>query len=325
MIDALLLPAAVAIATSSVINFASKSIAPRFGWLDMPADDGLKVHTRAAVPLGGVGIFVGLHLGMLTAGILDTGFLIASLLLWLVGLFDDLRDLDPRTRLLAAIASALILVGYGVVPLGWLSGLGAVLVVLASVNAVNLLDGLDALAGSVTVTALLGLAVLGMTQGQTTLAISSVIAAGAIVGFLVWNLPPAGLFLGNNGAYLIGLSLGWVALRMGADWSSGLVAVAAIGVPFIDLGITVVRRTRSGATLFGGDRDHTYDRLHRGGWSVGGIAIWFSGVQALWSASVIAMAVILGNGIASAIAISVGVAVVLLVGLRDSSPLPTST
>lgn len=303
-----------ALAASLVLGGICRGVGRRLGILDRPDGEGLKTHATPAVPLGGLGVLVGLHAGLTVAEMFDPGLLLASLLVWAIGLMDDLRGLSPWTRLLGATAAGVLLVVYGPLPSGLVAGVMALLVVLLSINAVNLLDGLDALAGSVAATALVGLAILAGTEIGFDYS-GVLIAAAAVLGFLFWNLPPARLFLGNNGAYLVGIILAWAALRHQDDWWAALVAVAAIGVPFMDLGITILRRLRSGAALFGGDRDHTYDRLHQQGWLPGRIAIFFSIVQAVWSTLLITMSIVFGDATTAVIAVTIGLVVVLL-GLR---------
>jgi UDP-GlcNAc:undecaprenyl-phosphate GlcNAc-1-phosphate transferase len=240
-----------------------------------------------------------------------------------VGVVDDRRGLGPIVRLGAFAGAGLILALPNDRIATTMSVLAAVALVMVTINAVNLFDGLDGLAGSVVAVAALGLTSMAAKQG---LAVpwAGVVVAAALVGFLLFNLPPARLFLGDNGAYVAGTTLAWLALRVSEDWSAGAVALAAIGVPVLDLTVTVVRRLRAGAPLFGGDRDHTYDRLHRRGWGPGPVTAVFAAGQLVWSAVVVGTAVMVGDRPAAVVAAVLGLVVVVWFGIRAgrSEPAP---
>lgn len=289
----------------------------RSGFVDR-ADDDLKPHSGSPVPLGGLAIMVGLHSGLAVAGAFNWGLLAATLVVWIVGLVDDRRPVSPRLRLMASLVAGALLVVLGGFSGGWPATVGAVLLVVVVVNAVNLLDGLDGLAGSVASVSAFGLATLAAAQ-MVPMPWAATILSVALVGFLFWNLPPAKLFLGDNGAYVVGVALAWAALRASPDWGAGLVATVAIGIPLLDLGVTVLRRLFSGDPLFAGDRDHTYDRLHRAGWSVGATVAAFVAGQALWSAAVVVSAARYGDVVATAIAALLGAGVVVGLSLTARS------
>ena len=131
----------------------------------------------------------------------------------------------------------------------------------ACTNAVNLIDGQDGLAGGVGAIGALGLAALVADASSPDAALGLALA-GALAGFLAWNLPPARIFLGNGGAYAVGAILAVLAaMVVDADGPRGIVpALLCLGVFLFDLGFTVARRIGSGA-LASGDRLHSYDLL----------------------------------------------------------------
>jgi UDP-N-acetylmuramyl pentapeptide phosphotransferase/UDP-N-acetylglucosamine-1-phosphate transferase len=254
------------------------------GFVDVP-DGVLKDHTGAPVPLGGAGVLAGLAVGLTIAGSVDPGLAVAVATVFVVGLADDRLSLSPVVRLLAvAVAGALLVVFSPSVSGVWAS-LAGVGLVLVSVNSVNLLDGLDGLAGSVTSVGAIGLVWFGLTVGAQQAWEPAVLSA-AIVGFLALNLPPARSFLGDNGAYVIGVTLAWSVLHVSGTWVEGLVAAALLGVPVLDMGSTIARRLREGSPLFTGDRGHFYDRMRSRGSSVGAICLAYSATQAAWMAVV---------------------------------------
>lgn len=265
-------PAAALVTSISVVGLMVL-VGRRAGWVDRPDGD-LKPHRSPAVPLGGVGVWCGLVAGLAVAGDLPPGLLIAATLILAVGLVDDLVGLEPVPRILAALAAGGIL--------GWNSGgffgvmAGAVLAVVL-VNAVNLWDGMDGLAASTG-------AVTGLAMSLLAEEVTGAVLAATLVGFLIWNLPPARAFLGDNGAYVT--AIGFVSIALGPDgvWSLGLVAL--VGLPLVDLAATVLRRLRDRRPLFAGDRDHLYDRLCR---RIGARAtlILLAGIQIGWCGLVI--------------------------------------
>jgi UDP-GlcNAc:undecaprenyl-phosphate GlcNAc-1-phosphate transferase len=146
---------------------------------------------------------------------------------------------------------------------GW--WLIALVLVLVCANAVNIVDGQDGLAGGLAVVAALALSLLLSAAGLPSVAVTALALAGALVGFLVWNRPPARIFLGNGGAYGVGTLLGILAWFLaGIGGMRGLLAAGACLAPFaFEMVFTVVRRIRGGAALVGGDRLHSYDLVAR--------------------------------------------------------------
>jgi UDP-N-acetylmuramyl pentapeptide phosphotransferase/UDP-N-acetylglucosamine-1-phosphate transferase len=159
-------------------------------------------------------------------------------------------------------------------------------------NAMNIMDGQDGLAGLLGLVASLGLAVLARAAGLDAAAVVGFALAGALGGFLLWNRPPARVFLGNGGAYAVGAVLGMLAWFVAAVGGlRGLLAAGACLGPFaFEVIFTVIRRIRGGERVAAGDRLHSYDLVARtagrpastvvfgilGLLSAGiGLAIWF--------------------------------------------------
>jgi len=262
----------IAIGTGFTVALASSYLAvwlgPRLRIIDAPGDDSLKVHTLPTPLLGGVGVFAGVHAGMFIAGAGDGVLLAGTAPILLLGLADDRFGLSPLVRIVAELAVAILLVGLMGDelrhPAGFVFG---VVLILAAINAVNLFDGLDALVGSTAFVSALGLAWAGAAgYGDWRLGAS---LAAALAGFLVLNRPQAKIFLGDNGAYTVGVILAYGSLRTIPEGSGSMLLIAAgvLGVFALDLSVTVVRRARTGTRMFGGDRAHVYDQLHRRGWS----------------------------------------------------------
>ena len=291
----------VAFAVTVVATPFVARAATRAGIVDRPGP--LKVHDRPVPYLGGVAVAAGLALPIAIA---RPAFGAPVALALLLGLADDATDLPPRTRVLcevviAAVAAAVI----------WRHGsAGAVVTavaVLALLNAVNLLDGLDGLASGVGCVAALGFAVV-LTGDARVLALA---LAGALAGILVWNRPPARIFLGDAGSYAIGTALGMLVGSAYSPGARGAVAAASllfVAVPVADTTVAIVRRLRAGRPLFQGDRGHIYDQLvDRGRTPPAAAVLCISAQAAVAAVGLVAAAL---SAVASAVLVAGTVAVV---------------
>ncbi len=278
---------AVAFAVALIWSVASLRLGPLLGFVDAPSNE-LKIHETPTPVLGGVGVFAGLQLGLVVEDAFSSALFVASLLVLGLGLADDRLDLPPKLRLAAELGAATVLVAMMDLSIG-MSVVGVITVVVA-INAVNLLDGLDGLVGSVTVVSALGLA-WAAANDLVVPALGATLAA-ATLGFLMLNKPGARIFLGDNGAYMIGLTLAYGALTA-APLGTGqfvLITVAVLGVFCLDLGVTILRRRLAGKELFAGDRSHIYDQLRDKGWPVPRIDLAAATAQAAFVAVLVGLA-----------------------------------
>lgn len=279
-------------------------------WGAMPEVRERDVHTIPIPRLGGIGVYLGMCAGVLVAsrlpGLQDTfrhssettAVLIAGGFICLVGAIDDRFDLEPLTKFAGQIAAAGILVLLGV-QLAFIfvpdSSLGTIsldpnssfllttLIVVATVNAMNFIDGLDGLlAGVATITAVgffaysywLGLQGYGDVFSAPSLV--TAVLAGACLGFLPHNFNPARIFLGDSGSMLIGLVLAAAAISTTSRTDTQsfstlgnavplimplLMPIAVLAVPLADMVLAVVRRARKGRSPFSPDKMHLHHRL----------------------------------------------------------------
>lgn len=273
-----LIAAAIALATSGLVIV----VGPRLGFVDVPDGSALKAHDRPAVPLGGVGVFLGVHSAMAVGGSFDSGLFVATGAVFILGLVDDRIQLPPKVRLFVEFAAALALIGWADIPLEITNPVhvvvGVVLVV-GAINAVNLFDGLDGLVGTGGAVAGVGLALLA--AGRSVDGTFGLILASALAGFLVLNWHRAKVFLGDNGAYSIGVFLTYGMLTISPTGAAAdvLAALAVLGVFALDLVATVLRRKLAGVPMFIGDRSHLYDQLNDRGVAVPLIAAGAGTVQ----------------------------------------------
>ena len=299
----------IAVVVALLIGGALTRLGARWGVVDEP-DGHLKAHVGSPVPLGGLAVFAGAHLGLAVNGLFDLGLLVATSLLCVVGLIDDLTGLSPVVRLVSSVSAGLVLVMISFQVNGLLEAMFWVVAVVFSVNAVNLFDGLDALAGSVATVTFLAMSWFALVQDSGE-PVAGIILAGSVLGFLFWNRPPARLYLGDNGAYVVALLFVWLAHQASPDLGASVVAASLLGVPLLDLGVTVLRRYRSGAEIFAGDRDHAYDVLHQRGHPVARVTAVFVSLQVVWVAVVVLASHRFGDRAALSIVLLLGTLSVL--------------
>jgi len=266
---------AVAFAAALVLVPLAAWAARRADFVDRP---GVFKVQQVAVPYGG-------GLACLVAIAAPLAWSRPSLLIPLalacaLGIADDRRDLDVRIRLVAevviGVVAALVTVEHSAPFI-----VAAVVLEVVLLNAANLLDGLDGLLASVAIGGLIGFYVV-LSGGAATLAAA---LAGALAAFLLWNRPPARIYLGDGGSYLVGTALAILflsALDAGAPAASA--AALFVGVPVGDTVIAIVRRARVRRPILQGDRGHVYDQLVDRGLRVGTVVVACAVVQLAFTA-----------------------------------------
>lgn len=292
-----------AVAISLAATPIARTIAIRVGAIDRPG--GRRIHATPTPRFGGVAVYTAIISSLAITSWLDPyirGVLIAhasrlealggaSAFLMLVGLIDDRCSLRPSIKLLAEIAAAALVAsaGYRIdtlfgVDIGLLSFPATVLWIVAVVNGINMVDGMDGLAAGLGLIASVSLFSIAMLGGKLTTAVILAALCGALLGFLWHNFHPARLFLGDSGSLVIGLLLAVTAV----DSSAKTAAVAAtlcpllcLGLPLSELVLTTLRRTLRAVrivrldtqrqryefsvpgmpTIFTADREHIHHRL----------------------------------------------------------------
>ena len=267
---------AVGIVGGLVLTPAARAVALRTGVVDRPGE--LKTQRVPVAYLGGVAVFLAALAGPLVAGeplvIVPTG---AALLL---GLADDLRPLPVGIRV--GVELAIAGAGAAVVPGPALARIATAVLVLGLLNAVNLLDGQDGLAAGVGVVIAGGFAALGGPAAPIGLGV-----AGAVAGFLVFNRPPARIYLGDAGAYFLGTTFALLPAltdHAAVTWSIWWAVPLLVALPVADTAIAILRRLRARRPLLQGDRSHVYDQLVDGGMTVATSTLVGVGVQIVCTA-----------------------------------------
>lgn len=262
-----LLTALAATASALILTPVAARMAVRLGVVDRPG--ALKVHESPVPYLGGLAVFVAAGAAALGGGVRPIWLAPPAVALAL-GIVDDSGGVPPLGRL---ASEALIGLGAGlVVPApGSFGVLITAVFAVALMNAVNLLDGLDGLAAGVALASAIGFAVLGGDGRVLALAL-----AGSLAGFLVFNRPPARIYLGDGGSYMLGVALAMLAafaLHRESEPVYWIVVPLLVAVPLADTAIAIVRRIRARAPIFSGDRGHVYDQLVDRGRSRGQAAL----------------------------------------------------
>lgn len=286
--------------------------------------------------IGGLAIMVAWWCAALLFGFISKDtlqpFIFATLLILIVGLWDSRRALDPFFQLIAQIIIAIIAVYWGKLGIDYITNpfggvisfnnapifgtlfIGDILAVfwiVAMMNVINFMDGLDGLAGSVTGVAFITIgfvSVLPQVNDQRT-AVAAFAATVAIAGFLFWNLPPAKLFLGTVGSWFLGFLIAILAIQ-GATKVATTAVVGA--VPLIDALIVVIGRLRRGHSPFRGDLTHLHHRLKRRGLSDRVILAIYTGCSVLLGLAAVILQT--QNKIILFVIFSVGLVVFVLVG-----------
>jgi UDP-GlcNAc:undecaprenyl-phosphate GlcNAc-1-phosphate transferase len=253
-------------------------------------DSHRKQHGRPILRLGGIPIFGVFFVCM--AGVpfyLDRAFhvwapiLLTSTLIFLLGLADDFKPIGARAKLLGQIVIAVIAYQMGLsitnftYPVGNLSfALGAMGLVVTVIwfvavpNIINLIDGVDGLAAGLGFLLYVMLGYVAWTSGSMEISLISFAVAGALMGFLCFNFPPAKIFLGDGGAYFIGFGIAALSLQCSQKGSVAavlLVTVIALGLPIMDTVFALLRRGAQGFPVFRADAEHIHHRLRRLGFS----------------------------------------------------------
>ena len=302
----------LALFLSFVLTRSVRDFARARGWLAAPTHD-RHLHATPLPRLGGVAIFLSFAtcMGLAAAwasrypnlhsatlfGTMKT-ILVPAALVFLLGVYDDVRGVGPYVKFtVQAIAASMLYAGglriinipvlFGDRPLpSSVELLFTVIWVLAITNAFNLIDGLDGLAAGSALFSTMVAFVLAVFHGPVLVEVMTIALAGAILGFLRFNFNPATIFLGDSGSLFIGFLLSALALH-GAQKAPTIVAVAipivSFGLPILETVLSVIRRLISGRPVFTADREHIHHKLLQHGMSHRQVVILLYGVSAVFA------------------------------------------
>jgi UDP-GlcNAc:undecaprenyl-phosphate/decaprenyl-phosphate GlcNAc-1-phosphate transferase len=285
MLATLLLLTALSLTLSLLFTPVVRTWALRWNFVDSP-DNKRKVHKTAIPRVGGVAIaaaYFGSFLAVaallaykqvdVAAGFAATKSIApAAMLIFLIGLADDIFSLKPWHKFGVEVIAAVMVVSAGVhiqavsaFTVGPALGtLGTIIWLVACTNALNLIDGLDGLAAGIALLATMTTFIASLVNGNLELAILTAPLAGALVGFLVFNFNPASIFLGDSGSLLLGFLLGCYSILWSGKSATVLGMTApliALAVPLLDTTLAIARRFLRGQPIFKPDRSHIHHRL----------------------------------------------------------------
>lgn len=253
-------------------------LAIRFGAVDLP--EPRKIHTRPVPRIGGAAIALGVYIPVLfwaTADNFVNAYLAGGGILIAFGLVDDLKGLNYKWKFLGQLLAALVIVFYGgirITSLGsllpedvqlaeWFAVALTLVVIVGVTNAINLADGLDGLAGGISLLGFCSIAYFAYLVEADAVFLLSLALAGAIFGFLRFNTYPASVFMGDTGSQLLGFSAIAFAVKITQEHTSlsPVLPLIILGFPILDTLTVMVERLRHGRSPFSPDKNHFHHRL----------------------------------------------------------------
>lgn len=279
-----------AFASSCLLTSLARRVAPRLGFVDAP-DGQRKLHQSPTPLLGGAAIYLSIIATFVVGLLLDvpwlaeanhlTGLIASCSLFFFLGLVDDQRPLWARHKLIGQVIASLpfalwgrsiTTVGlFGIdVSLGQWSILFTVFWLVSCSNIINLVDGMDGLASSISSIVLMTIAALAWSHGNIEHACLAMVVVAAVGGFLVHNLPPARIFLGDSGALMLGFLVGAISLETTVKRATVFTLVGTlvmVSVPFFDTTMAMLRRKLRGKRISEADSGHIHHRLQERGLS----------------------------------------------------------
>jgi UDP-GlcNAc:undecaprenyl-phosphate/decaprenyl-phosphate GlcNAc-1-phosphate transferase len=257
-----------------------KTTALHFNAVDFP--NPRKVHSRPMPKVGGVAMAFGAIVPILiwspSTRFVDALLMGAGVLV-VFGFMDDLKEMDYRTKLVGQIIAALIVMQYGglsiscmgdclpegaIIP-AWFSAPLTLFIIVGVTNAINLSDGLDGLAGGISMMMFICLGVMANQNSMTASALLAGAVIGAIFGFLRFNTHPAVIFMGDAGSQLLGFIAVTLSLYISqtSEPISRTFPILLLGFPILDTLTVMMERIRKGVSPFKADKNHFHHKLLR--------------------------------------------------------------
>ena len=271
-------PLAAAFLATWLLTPSVKKIAILINAVDHP--NGRKIHTTVMPRMGGLSIFIGFWASIFLSRNMTGemwGFFAGSIFIITIGIWDDIKGVSPRLKLLFQILAACCATGAGiqvsfvtniflggVISVGWIGYPLTVLWIVGVTNALNLVDGLDGLAAGISAIAAVTIGIIAWMQGLPEMGTLALILAASIAAFLRYNFYPAKIFLGDTGSLFLGYTLSVLAiigLTKTVTVISLFLPVVVLGLPILDTAFAIIRRCLSHKPIFSPDKGHIHHRL----------------------------------------------------------------
>ncbi len=272
----------VSLALSLLLVRVVRSLSYQYGRVAQPRSD--RWHHKPTATLGGIAIYISALIGVFISIYINYGWdyphwglLAASSFIFFLGLYDDIRQLTPPAKLIGQLIAASIAIYFGYTTnfftpkiantvLAQIPNIGLTFLWLVGItNAINLLDNMDGLAGGISLITALILSFFFWRLGDTGLLVISLSLAGAILGFLVFNFPPASIFMGDSGSLFIGFTLAVLSIARQPQ-ASNVFAIMGVPtliflLPILDTTLVTITRLLRGQSPTQGGMDHASHRL----------------------------------------------------------------
>ena len=271
-----------------------RKLALKVGAVDAPNLE-RKVQTEPVPYLGGVAIVIGVFVATYSTVIIESKdialastVLIPAVAMAIMGLIDDLRGLKPWPRLIAQSVVGVIVAGILIATdtigtpsqIFIVDALVTIIWIVGVCNSINFFDNLDGGAAGTVVVITFFTFLIAFDRGQLLVSGLSIVTAGATAGFLIWNRPPAKIYMGDAGALFLGIIIAVLTIRLQPNihpsWKSLSIPLFLMAVPLLDTTVAVTSRLARGISPFTGGRDHLSHRLMRKGLHrrTAAIALW---------------------------------------------------
>lgn len=335
----------LAFVTSFVMVPYTIKLAKKVGAIDMPNDR--RVNKRPVPRIGGIAVIAGFLISaiylVITMCIEDKlnlndaeqygtkilGFLIGIIIIGTFAYIDDVKDLKPWKKLIAQIAAASVVYACGIridvineyVLPNFLSAILTIGWIVGITNAINLIDGLDGLSSGITLISCISLLIIFATNYSPVISIVLITAlAGAIFGFLPYNINPAKTFIGDVGAQFLGFALAVVAILGVAKTVTLVVLIAPVlvlGLPIFDTIFAIIRRIIKGKSIkavFTADKGHLHHRLMAQGFTQKqSVAILYAASATLGMLAII----LIDDGIYKALSFLLVLIAIVAIGFKE--------
>ena len=273
-----------------VIAFAATplaiKIAPKIGAMDIPKDD-RRVHKEPMPLMGGVAIYVAITIGMFIFLPKTRDFIsifVGATIILFSGLKDDIKGTTPKEKLAYQLLAAGIVIWGGIqvefitnpfadgnpIDLRWLGIPLTMFWIVGITNTLNLIDGLDGLAGGVAFISAVSFTFVALKLEMSEIAVLAALVSGACLGFLPFNFNPAKIFMGDTGSLFLGFMLAVISIEgvmKSVVTIAMIVPIIILGVPIFDTAFAIFRRLLNGQSIMVADKSHLHHRLLKRGFS----------------------------------------------------------